>query len=210
MSAFHDVRLPLSLSRGAKLSIEHASEIVTLASGREVRNARWSQSRRTWNIAGAISSKERLNALIAFFEARRGMLNGFRWKDWADFKSCAPSETPTPVDQPLGVGDGAATSFALKKVYLSGPSSYERPISKPAPGSVFVAIDGVGLTEGADYAIDAAGMVTLAAAPAAGAAITAGFEFDVPVRFDTERIEVNLAAFEAGEIPSIPIIEIRV
>ena len=139
------------------------------------------------------------------------MLHAFRWKDWSDYKSCAPSQSPTAFDQPLGLGDGSTTSFQLSRRYASGDDEYVRPISKPAPGTVLVALDGTPMVEGSGFAVDASsGLITLAAAPADGAALTAGFLFHVPARFDTDRIEVNLSAFEAGEIPSVPIIEVRV
>ena len=119
-----------------------------------------------------------------------------------------PSATPAPTDQPLGTGDGARTLFALTKTYTSGGRSYVRPIAKPVAGTVRVAVDGV---ERTDVAVDATtGEVTFASPPAPGAAVTAGFEFDVPVRFDAERIEFSLAAMEAGEIPSIPVVEVRI
>lgn len=97
----------------------------------------------------------------------------------------------------------------LAKTYRSGPAVYVRPIAKPVAGSVRVAVDGAEAVSG--FAVDAAtGAVSFATAPGPGAAVTAGFAFDVPARFDTDRIEVNVAAFEAGEIPSIPVVEVRV
>jgi uncharacterized protein (TIGR02217 family) len=45
--------------------------------------------------------------------------------------------------------------------------------------------------------------------PGNGAAVTAGYEFDVPVRFDIDHIAVSLAGFEAGQIPSIPLLEVK-
>ena len=149
--------------------------------------------------------------MLAFFEARRGRLYGFRWKDWLDHKSSSPSAPPAPTDQLLGTGDGATTDFALVKVYAPGTNEFRRPITKPVAGTVRVAVDGVELTEGPDFTVDATtGVVSLSTPPPAGASITAGFEFDVPVRFDTDAIHVNVAAFEAGEIPSIPIVEVRI
>ncbi len=209
--AFHDVLFPAALSFGSSGGPERRTEIVTLASGFEERNALWAHSRRRYDAGLGLRTLDDVHDALAFFEARLGMLHAFRWKDWADFKSSAPSEGMTPFDQPLGIGDGAAAAFALQRGYHSGGVSYFRPIAKPAPGSVQVARDGVTLAEGADFTVDyGAGIVTFASAPAPGAALTAGFEFHVPVRFDTDRIEVNLAAFEAGEIPSIPIVEVRV
>lgn len=209
--SFHEVLFPAAMSFGASGGPERRTEIVTLASGFEERNATWSHSRRRYDAGLGVRALDDVHEVLAFFEARLGMLYGFRWKDWADCKSSNPSEDITPFDQALGVGDGAQTSFALSKTYLSGPASYSRPIAKPVASSVQVARDGEVLSPGPDYSVSSeTGLITLAEAPPDGVALTAGFEFHVPVRFDTDLIEVNLAAFEAGAIPSIPIIEVRV
>jgi uncharacterized protein (TIGR02217 family) len=146
--------------------------------------------------------------VLAFFEARHGRLYGFRWKDWLDHKSCAPSTERSATDQAMVPG-ASAKEWSLAKRYQDGGGSYLRPIRKPAPGSVRVAVGGVELAADAFAVNSITGVVTLANAPASGAAVTAGYEFDVPVRFDTDLIEANLAAFRAGEIPSIPVIEVR-
>lgn len=209
--AFHDVLFPAALSFGSSGGPERRTEIVSLASGFEERNALWAHSRRRYDAGLGLRTLDDVHAVIEFFEARLGMLHAFRWKDWADFRSSAPSAEITPFDQPLGAGDGATVVFALQRGYHSGGASYFRPISKPAAGSVRVARDGAELVPGAEFSVDhATGLVSFAAPPAPGASLTAGFEFHVPARFDTDRIEVNLAAFEAGEIPSIPIVEVRI
>jgi uncharacterized protein (TIGR02217 family) len=208
MSDFHEVRFPLGLSFGSTGGPERRTEIVTLGSGFEERNAVWAQARRRWDAGLGLRSLDDVHALIAFFEARMGRLYGFRWRDWTDWKSCAPSATPAPTDCEIGLGDGVRTSFALAKAYVSGPSRHLRPIQKPVAGTVRIAIDGA---ETQAFAVDPVnGAVTLDAPPAAGARLTAGFEFDTPARFDTDRIEVNLSAFEAGSIPSVPVIEVKV
>lgn len=207
MSDFHEVRFPLALSFGSSGGPERRTEIVTLGSGFEERNAVWAQSRRRWDAGFGLRSLDDVHALIAFFEARMGRLYGFRWRDWTDWKSCAPSATPAPTDCEIGLGDGVRTSFALTKTYASGPARHLRPIMKPVAGTVRVAVGGV---EANGLAVDeATGIVTFDSAPALGARVTAGFEFDTPARFDTDRIEVNLAAFEAGSIPSVPVIEVK-
>ena len=208
---FHEVRFPAALSFGSTGGPERMTEIVTLASGHEERNARWAHGRRRYDAGLGLRSLDDIHATIAFFEARMGRLYGFRWRDWSDAKSCAPSVQPGPLDCEIGVGDGARTEFQLCKTYSSGPASYARPIAKPVAGTVRLAVDGVELAEGDGFSVDpTTGLVVLSAAPAPGEAVTAGFEFDVPVRFDADRISINLAAFEAGEIPSIPIVEVRV
>lgn len=204
--AFHEVRFPTDLSRGALGGPERRTEIVTLASGFEERNTPWAHSRRRYDAGLGMRSLDDLEALIAFFEARGGQLHGFRWRDWADWRSCRPSGVVTPFDQEIGRGDGATRSFVLVKRYASGEAAYLRPIAKPVAGTVRVGVDSAEVAAEVDLAH---GLVALAAAPADGALVTAGFEFDVPVRFDTDRIQVSMAGFEAGEVPQVPVVEIR-
>ncbi|ETX16170.1 glycoside hydrolase family 24 [Roseivivax halodurans JCM 10272] len=208
--SFHDVRFPSRLSFGSSGGPERRTDIVALASGAEERNTPWAHSRRRYDAGIGLRALDDLAELIAFFEARRGRLHAFRWKDWADFKSCAPSGTVSPFDQRIGTGDGATSAFRLIKVYRSGGYGYERPIEKPVAGSVVVSVDGTALAEGGDFTCHpGTGLLSFGRAPAAGAEIRAGFEFDVPVRFDSDRIEANMATFQAGEVPSVPVIEVR-
>lgn len=211
MDGFHDVRFPLAVSFGAAGGPERRTEIVTLGSGREERNQRWSMSRRRYEAGTGVKNKDDLHNVVAFFEERRGRLYGFRFRDPLDFKSCAPSETPAADDQLLGVGDGERQSFQLVKRYGDQFLPYEREISLPVEASLKVQVGGVTRVLGGDFTL-AKGVITFLAAtvPAAGEAVTAGFQFDVPVRFDTDRLEVNLSRFEAGSIPSIPVVEILV
>ncbi|MEM7505523.1 MAG: DUF2460 domain-containing protein [Pseudomonadota bacterium] len=209
--AFHDVRFPAVISFGSSGGIERRTEVVTLVNGFEERNSPWAQARRRYDAGLGVRTLDDLDQTVQFFEARRGRLHAFRWKDWLDHRSCAPSQQPQASDQLIGVGSGIETSFQLVKQYQSGGHSVSREVTRPVAGTVKVAVDGMALSESIDFAVDpATGLLTLASAPTAGAEITAGFEFDVPVRFDTDVIEINLAAFEAGEIPSIPVIEVRV
>ncbi|MEM8596829.1 MAG: DUF2460 domain-containing protein [Pseudomonadota bacterium] len=205
--AFHSIRFSAAISFGSTGGLTRRTEVVTLANGFEERNTPWAAARRRYDAGLGVRSTDDLDQVIAFFEARRGMLHAFRWKDWLDHKSCAPSATPAATDQAIGTGDGTTTVFQLSKTYEPGPHAEVRRIAKPVDGTVLVALDGAPATPTVDYET---GSLTFASAPTAGVAITAGYEFDVPVRFDTDTIDVNLAAFEAGEIPSIPVIEVRV
>lgn len=207
--AFHEVRFPASISFGSAGGIERRTEIVRLVNGFEERNTPWNASRRRYDAGLGVRALADLDAVLAFFEARRGMLHGFRWKDWLDHASSVPGQTPTPFDQVIGKGDGTRTAFQLSKTYEPGAHAFKRDIRKPVEGTVRIAVGG-GET-GTGYAIDhGTGEIVFEAPVVPGAVVTAGFEFDVPVRFDTDVIEVNLAAFEAGEIPSIPVVELRV
>lgn len=209
---FHEVRFPTAISRGATGGPERRTEIVTLGSGYEERNSRWADSRRAYNAGYGVKSANDLHAVIAFFEERRGRLHGFRWKDFADFKSCPPESTPSASDQALGVGDGLTAQFQLIKTYGSAHAPYSRRIAKPVSGTLLLAVDGLTQTSGVDFTADyTTGMITFlpGSIPASGAAVTAGFEFDVPVRFDTDKLEINLDSVRYGSIPGIPVIEIR-
>jgi uncharacterized protein (TIGR02217 family) len=210
-SAFHDVLFPLDIALKSAGGPERRTEIVTLGSGREERNARWAHSRRRYDAGYGVRTFEALSAVVAFFEERRGRLYGFRWRDRLDHSSAATG-APGPLDQSLGTGDGARTTFALVKSYGGIHAPYQRPIAKPVAGSVRVAVAGVEKTEGVDFSCDpSTGVIAFLAghAPGVDAAVTAGFLFDVPVRFDTDYLEVDLTAFAAGAIPKIPLIEIK-
>jgi uncharacterized protein (TIGR02217 family) len=210
--SFHEIRFPTAISRAAHGGPERRTDVVVLGSGAEERNARWADSRRSYNAGWGIKSLDDLHTVIAFFEERRGKLHGFRWRDPTDYKSCPPEATPTALDQQIGIGNGATASFQLAKRYGTGFNPWIRTIRKPVAGTVLVAVAGVVQTVGTHYTVDhTTGIVTFLAGhiPASGAAVTAGFEFDVPVRFDTDKLEINIQGVRHGAIPSIPIVEIR-
>lgn len=208
MSDFHEVRFPFAVALGARGGPARVTEIVTLASGREHRNARHAHARRRYDAGLGIRTLDALHEVVAFFEERRGRLHGFRFRDAVDCKSGPPLAEPSPADQRIGTGDGTTRTFPLVKTYGGAHAPYARPIHKPVPGSVRLAVDGVELTGVQGSCDPVTGLVTLAAAPPAGAAVTAGFVFDVPVRFDTDELTLDLAAFGAGEAPHVPLIEI--
>jgi len=211
--AFHEVRFPTAISLGSSGGPERRTEIVTLGSGAEERNQRWADSRRRYDAGYGLKTLDDLYAIVAFFEERRGRLHGFRWKDAADFTSSRPSAPPQATDQAIGTGDGAQDDFQLVKAYGGVFSAWSREIAKPVRGTVRVAVAGTLKTEGTHYTVDyATGIVTFDAGsiPSAAQSVTAGFEFDVPVRFDTDQLTLNLEHIRAGSIPNIPVVEIRV
>jgi uncharacterized protein (TIGR02217 family) len=211
MPAFHDILFPLDIALKSAGGPERRTEIVSFGSGREERNARWADSRRRYDAGYGIKTLAALSGVIAFFEERRGRLYGFRWRDRLDCQSNPAGGPLSPLDQGIGIGDGATATFQLVKTYGGAFAPYRRAIAKPVAGSVRVAVAGVELAADA-FACDAAtGVVTLAGGhlPAPGAAVTAGFLFDVPVRFDADYLEVDLSAFAAGAIPKIPLLEIK-
>lgn len=209
--SFHEILFPVSIALNSEGGPTRRTDIVALVSGHEERNSPWAGSRRAFNAGYGVKSIADIEDVIAFFEARCGRLYGFRFRDPFDFKSCRVIETPAATDQLLGTGDGEAVQFQLMKRYVSGAASYARLIKKPVAGSVRVAVDGAEQTAGEDFTIDeTSGLVTFASPPGGGLPVTAGFLFDCPVRFDTDELRINLAAFEAGDIPSIPLIEVLI
>ncbi len=208
--AFHEVRFPANLSFGSVGGPERRTEIVTLANGFEERNSPWAHSRRRYDAGLGLRSLDDVAALVAFFEARSGQLHGFRWKDWADFKSCLPKETPGDLDQELGKGDGARRDFQLRKAYRSGGQTYWRPVLKPVEGTVRVSLARRPMVEREAWSVDpVSGIIRFVDPVPDGAEVRAGFEFDVPVRFDAEGISVSVASFQAGDVPVVPVVEVR-
>lgn len=208
---FHEIRFPANLSFGSVGGPERRTDVVTLANGFEERNTPWAHSRRRYDAGVGMRSLDDIETLIAFFEARQGQLYGFRWKDWSDYKTCPASAEVDYRDQVIAVADGKADSFMLNKTYASGAFHYVRPITKPVLGTVRMGIEGDEMYEGVHFEVDTAtGRVTFDRVPDAGREITAGFEFDVPVRFDTDRIQTSMASFQAGDVPNVPVVEVRV
>lgn len=208
--AFHEIRFPATLSFGSMGGPERRTEIVTLANGYEERNTPWAQARRRYDAGLGLRSLDDVEILIGFFEARQGMLHGFRWKDWADFKTCRATREVGALDQSLGYGDGDTRVFQLAKTYRSGEWATTRVIAKPVAGTLRVAVGGTEVGEAVQWSVDlATGLITFDAPPGVGAEVTMGCEFDVPVRFDTDLIQVSVASFRAGDVPKVPVIEVR-
>src|ERR1700749_648324 len=161
---FHEIRFPTAIAFHSTGGPERKTEIVTVGSGFEERNAVWANSRRRYDVGSGVKTLDDLSSVIAFFEARLGRLYGFRFKDFADFKSCAPGAAVTPADQSVGTGDGTTTAFQLIKTYASGPANWIRRIAKPVDGTVRVAVAGVEQTTG--ITIDpTTGLISFASAP---------------------------------------------
>ena len=202
MIPFDDVAYPLTLGGDAAASPEFSTSVAVTASGHEYRNALWSDARMRYDVGPGIRSEAELGTLIAFFRARYGPARGFRLRDPFDFSSAAMTGTPSASDQHIGTGDGMASRFRLVKNY----GEQQRRITRPQPGSIRIA---VGAVETAAWRYEAGGWIVFDSAPAAGAPITAGYLFDVPVRFAEDRLDVSGVSFAAGEAPSVALIEIR-
>lgn len=208
MSDFHNVRFPLSLAFGASGGPSRRTDITQLASGAEHRNTPHAQSRRHYNAGAGVTRFEELQELISFFEARFGQLYSFRFRDPLDFQSCKAGEEITKADQIIGEGDGIKTDFELIKRYADAAGHYDRRITNPVAESVKVAIDGAEIGASEFTLDDIKGRVIFNTAPPLGSVISCGFEFDVAVRFDTDRLDLTLEAFGAGQAVNIPLIEV--
>ncbi|MDE3017021.1 MAG: DUF2460 domain-containing protein [Pseudomonadota bacterium] len=198
--AFIETRFPTDIAYGSAGGPEYSTDIVITNSGYEQRNANWSQSRARYNVAHGIKTQAQLDALIAFFRARKGRADGFRFKDWSDYQT---------TGEAIAAGDGVTTVFQLTKAYASGTTSESRSISKPVAGTVNIYLAAV--LQNSGYTLDTTtGLVTFTAAPGSGVAITADFQFDVPVRFDTDRLAATLDSYSSYSWQDIPLVEIRV
>ena len=206
--AFHEIRFPDNISRGARGGPRRMTQVVEIASGDEERNASWANSRRVYDVSYGIRNADQLAEVVAFFEARRGRLYGFRFKDWSDYKSCSPMQITHPMDQWLANGDGTRTEFQLQKTYFSGDQFWRRTITKPVADTVRVALNSTEQLSG--WSVDTTtGVITFTSPPGAGLLVRAGFQFDVPARFDTDQLDLVLDIERLGSIPSIPLIEVR-
>jgi uncharacterized protein (TIGR02217 family) len=204
---FDDVRFPLDIGRKASVSPSFSTQKVETHSGHEQRSSDWADARMRFDAGPGIRSEANLATLIAFFRARRGAARGFRFTDPYDHGSAAWGAAISPLDQHIGQGDGAASSFQLVKYYGSGDDPQVRRITRPVTGSMRVAVDGVELLTG--WQMGALGEVVFDTPPANGAIVSAGFAFDVPVRFEQDSLEIGAETYAAGDVASVPLVEVR-
>ncbi len=194
---FDDVRLPEEVERGATGGPTFQTSITVLATGREQRNVDWATSRLRWDVAYGIQTKTDFSDVLAFFYARQGRARAFRFKDWSDFQQT--------TSQTIGVGNGVQVDFPLVKSYVS-LVTYSRRITRPVVGTIAVTLNG---TPTGAWTLQPLGIIRMNVAAAAAVVVAATFEFDAPVRFDTDEFRVNLETFNAGAIDTLPIVEIR-
>lgn len=199
MPTFHEVQFPPKIAYGASGGAEFNTSITTTFAGFEQRNVNWQKSRGRWDVSTGLKTKTDMDVLQAFFRARFGKAYGFRFKDWSDYQA---------VGQTLGTGNGTVTIFQLVKLYTSGAYSYSREIKKPVSGTVKIYLNAVLQVSG--YSVDhTTGIVTFTAAPGAGVIVSADFDFDVPVRFDTDALAVRADGPGIFVWDAIPIVELR-
>lgn len=198
--AFHEVQFPTDIAYGSSGGPTYATDVIVTAGGYEQRNANWAQARARYNVSHGVKTAAQLQQLIAFFRARKGRAYGFRFKDWSDYEAAG---------ELIATGDGSSREFPLVKAYHSGGVSEIRRITKPVAGSVSVTLDGVAQPGG--WSVDTAtGVITFDSAPASSAAIRADFQFDVPVRFDTDQLSARLDDYGVQSWNDVPLVELRV
>lgn len=214
--AFHnDARLPEEVERGAHGGPQFKTTVLTLNSGFEKRNIDWERTRGAWDVGYGMLPKgdqeddeacdHTFSQVLAFFYARQGRAHSFRFKDWSDFEV---GNDALDLWQSIGTGDGIEDTFQIFKRYSSGGIDYDRIITRPIDGTLRVFFDGV--EQFAGFTLDdETGLITFSSPPALNVDIEVIVQFDVPVRFDTDSFGITLQTFQAGQIPNLPIVEVR-
>jgi uncharacterized protein (TIGR02217 family) len=210
MQSFHDVQFPAAIGFGATGGPERRVEIVSLTSGREQRNLRQAHALRRYDAGTGLRSVADIEEVLAFFEARRGPFHAFRFRDPFDWKSCPVANPHAATDQVITANESETDVFALTKTYGMGIDAYVRPVFCVTPSSLLVKVDGIPVPA-FHYALIRNGSAIRfnpGFVPSTAGAVTAGFQFDVPVRFDTASLTLSLSGFKAGQIQSIPMKEV--
>ncbi len=209
MTLFHDVRFPLNVAAGSTGGLERRTAITESASGYEARNAQWSSSRRRYNAGYGVRTIDDLHKVLNFFEARNGRLYAFCFRDFFDWKSSPSTDPISATDETLGIGDGRTKQFPLFKTYRSDDMVWKRPIKKPDISTMKLLLADRTQRYRRHWRLLDGGIIDFYSPPAVGAVVQAGFEFDVPVRFDTDYLAIDTISFQAGEVPEIPLVEVK-
>lgn len=195
-----NIRLPEQLEAGASAKPRYSTEIVSTDGGWEVRNSRWAYPKHEFSFSLSPGTKddEWLTVFRNLFYAAGGSAEAFLFKHWSDFEG---------LDEEIGTGDGIETEFQLVKNYTAGAITRERKITRPVEDTVVIFADSV-VVPGAsvDYST---GIVTITPAPALNVKITADFEFDIPVRFEDDEIELLGLTHDLDQPVSLVLLEVR-
>jgi uncharacterized protein (TIGR02217 family) len=198
--SFHEVRFPEEIAYGSSGGPEFSTSVTELANGQERRNINWSNARSRYKILNQFKSKTQIELLNNFFRNRNGKAYGFRFKDHTDFSA---------TNQILSVADDSGSVFQLSKTYTNGAYNYVREIKKPVLASVRIYLDGVLQSTGFTVNYEN-GTVVFDIAPSGGVIVTADFEFDVPVRFNSDFFEIESQEKDVFSVSKLELIEIRV
>lgn len=202
MAFLESPRFPDKIAYGAQGGPEFRTEISVAVSGLEQRNGAWAYPRHSWDVSQGINSQADFQVLRAFFMTARGRQHSWRFKDYADFTAAHSGDEKGIV---LAL---TSTTFQMVKRYTSGSNTQDRIIRKPVSGTCTALVSGGAVSHSIDYTT---GIITIASAPAAGNVTWAG-EFDVPMRFDTDKLDGRIVARNPTrgllhEWTAIPIIE---
>lgn len=207
VDGFHDVRFPLAVGFDAAGGPEFSTQVAELASGHEQRNQMWAEGRLRYDAGLGVRSEADMAALVTFFRARRGQAFAFRFRDPMDWTSAGFGDEVSPLDQFVGIGDGTTMRFQLVKRYGEPGAEEVRRVTRPEHESVRVSVAGVEQSSG--WVLQPGGVLQFEVPPVQGAEVRAGYRFDVPVRFASDRMDVSLSGVRSGEIPSVPLVEVR-
>lgn len=196
MTTFSNLRLPDELSYGSQGGVQFSTEVMQTHSGAEYRAPKWEYPVSKYNVAPAISTPTHVKELHAFFRIHKGRAIGFRFKDFMDYSQ---------KNQIIGSGDGKTRTFELFKTYWHGTTQIKRRIYKPVRDTVYAYINKRRVAAEVDYDI---GTITLSRIPNKDSIVSASFEFDIPVRFDTDFLEITADISKIGAF-DIPVIEIK-
>ena len=200
IEGFHDVLFPPGISYGSHGGPGFLTSVLVFGGGQEARNKNWEKSRAKYNCASGLRSQADLNQVRDFFYCRRGKAYSFPYKDWRDY---------AVAGQAVGTGNGILKTFDLKKTYSDGTYTYDRLNILPVVATVKIYFDGVEQETG--WSVDReTAIVTFTEAPGEGVAITAGFEFHVPCRFDTDELPQTIEPAGHGTTLAIPLVEDRI
>lgn len=197
---FVEILFPEDISVDASGGPEFYTSIVLSASGMEHRNINWKESRNRYDVSHGVKTQKQIDEIFAFFYARKGRAVGFRFRDWSDY---------VVSNQTIGVCDGIVSKFQLIKKYVSGSCEYIRKITKPVDGTLNIEINGVRLDSDKFSVNYTDGIVSLQSPPSKDSVIVASFLFDVPVRFNSDRLIVNVDENGMYVWDDISLIEIR-
>lgn len=202
---FHDVRLPINIEKGVKGGPGFNTTILELSSGFEKRNINWQRTRGRWDISYGIDSKEDNEAVLAFFYARQGRAHSFRFKDWTDFE-IGVDATDTP--QVIATANGVLVDFQITRRYVSGAFTFAREVTRLVAGTTRVFVDAAEQMSGVTVDDDT-GVITFDVAPLDLEVISVICEFDVPVRFDSDQLDLTGIRDTVYDIPGLDILEMR-
>ena len=198
---FIEQRFPDDISYGSLCGPEFSTDVIVTHNGFEKRNINWPEGRGKYNAGHGVKTKEQLGELITFFRICNGKALGFRFKDWTDY---------TGADQIIGTGDGTIKKFQLIKTYSVGTNSYVRQIKKPVSDTIIIKLGNAPVNSSAFQINYQTGLVTFKTAPAVGIKISASYEFDTPVRFDTDLLAASIDNFDSYSWQNIHLVEIRI